>query len=788
MKGQSTLFDESFSQNTFVIDELVTNTNVNFVQMDKIRDTDLTTIDSTISFTSGSGGGRIMEISQGTTLNKSFWKRRRVPSGHLMLKLRVGHSQNNSFGLSILGTLITMTTSGVVSISGGPSMTLQNYTVNTKTVWRIRVYNKTLGLQIEDGQFDIYTMTYNIPNPNESSPVGFGTGKYYRFDIRLMKSLLGLHLIGSDLISSRALMGNILGINQLLDKNIQLNNQSTINANFVNGMLSQMTTVINTKLDKGTTIAVLVLDLNQLNNVPINPVETYIDDINSMVDILISNDIQVWITTCLPKTVLEKPKTDQINEAMAFKSNIKVIDLNSKLTDPTTGLLRNDYYIQSFTEQGMILFADILVGLVYDTLDSEQYLERLNAVTLYGTKSPLVNQSIFQSDTPLNTEFAGIFNNSILLNSSEPLILFHKNGNNNVNGLPDTSGVRSNSTKHIYHSNNSTFDLSRGVHGNGTVLWDSANEYRLFSNGVETLRNTNNGLSLLHNILISNTVNPIETTLATLNVKGDVFIKGKSFTRTTTFGTPTVLQRSTGTTHILKSSITSSTCDTALGLGDSTGSLWLSSPGSIQMFQNNIETMTLNSNGMNILNRFTLLPSSGNSKTEWIMGFPNTNYTPLQVSQVYRKRIDNVNDFYFEKVNTVSSIDIVYRLSTDFQGKLISYQSIFNDYLKQNTIFNIVSNSVNTGFTQTGRIQVSNSSITSGGGGYTFTLLNNYITSNSTIHLTLSSTNDIPLSGLGSGNCIVRHSNISTGQCHIAIVLISSNTFASNVIVHFTIQ
>jgi hypothetical protein len=784
---QSIHFNQYYTQSSYTMDDFITSGsgNVNFIQYDKILDSDSTTIDSTISY--GSGSSYYMSITQGTTLNTSFWKRRRTPGTDIFIKTVVTHSANNTIGFFILGTLVTLTTSGVLSITGGPTLTITGHTATDRTTFYIKVFNSTMNLTVVKDKNDIYSLTYKVATIPDFCVVGFGTGIYTTFQTRLMKNALGCFIIGSSLLSSNNLLSSLANKQQLFDKNIIIQNFSYIASSISSGIQNEIDSTVAIKIDNGSNVVVLSLQIEQINYSASDPINTYIVDISNIINGFINKGMSVWIINMMAFQSGDISTTQQINEQVANMSNVKLIDVASLLINNANGIIANQYFTAGVSGpilnlNGIDILSKYLLLLLYDELDSEQYIARLGADNIIGNGT-VVSNNIYQGIVGNFGTFSGTFANHLYLNSNYTnSILFNTNNNNNT-GVPNSSGVRPNSSRIIYKQSG-TFDTSRGINGNN--LWDSVDGiYQQYTSGFLSFTNSIGNFNVLHNTVVGN-VNP-SGNLATLNVLGDSCLNGIIFNTQITSGVPTSTTRSPGTRHVYKSNISGSTCDTAVGV-DNTNGLWFSNADTFRVYQHTNLALSTNVLQTNLKNSL-VISNTNTTKTELALTFPSGSSYLTDCNQAFRLRVDSTNSFVFEQSTGVSTGLPIFTATTLYglNDQLILNQKTYFNILKSTNIFTVVSNSVNTDISQCGVVILPTSNFSNSmvlPQTATFTLNNKFITTTSVVLLTLSS-----VSISNATFAVVRSHNISNGSIIVDVVILSGvSPPANNILVHYLIN
>jgi hypothetical protein len=785
---QSIHFNQYYTQSSYTMDDFIaSNTgNVNFIQYDKILDSDSTTIDSTISF--GTGSSYYMAITQGTNLNKSFWKRRRTPGTDIFIKTIVTHSANNTIGFFILGTLVTLTTSGVLTIAGGPTLTLTGHTSTERVTFYIKIFNSIFNLTIVQNQNNIYSLTYKVPTVPNFAVVGFGTGIYTTFQTRLMKNALGCFIIGSSLLSSSNILSSLANKQQLFDKNIIIQNFSYIAASISSGIQNEIDSTVAIKIDNGSNVVILSLQVEQINNSASNPVDTFITDITNIINNFINKGMSVWVINMMAFQNSDIVISQQVNEVVANLSNIKLIDLASLLIDNSSGMIASQYFTTGVSgpilnSNSIEILSKYLLLWLYDELDSEQYISRLGADNIIGNGTSISN-NIYQGLVANSGTFSGTFSNHLYLNSNYTnSILFNTNNNNNT-GVPIVSGTRPNSTRMIYNQS-STFDTSRGVNNND--LWDSVDGvYQQYTSGFLSITNNIDHFNILHDTVIGNTVNP-SGNVATLNILGDSCINGVMYNTQITSGVPTLSTRNLGTRQVFKSNISSSTCDTALGV-DSTNGLWISNADTFRVFQHANLALSTNILQTNVQNSF-VVSNTNTTKTELVLTFPTGSSFLSDYKQAFRLRIDTTSSCVFEQSTGLSTGLPIFN-ATMLYGlgdQLILDQKTYFNTLKSNSTFTVSSNSVNTDISQCGVVILPTSNFSNSmvlPQTATFTLNNKFIKTTSVVLLTLST-----VGILSSTFAVVRSHNIANGSIVIDVVILAGvSPPANNILIHYLIN
>ena len=337
-------------------------------------------------------------------------------------------------------------------------------------------------------------------------------------------------------------------------KYIIIQNFSYVSASISSGIQNEINDTLAIKIDNGSNVVVLSLQIEQINSSASDPINTFISDISNIISNFINKGMSVWVINMMAFQSGDILASQQVNEFVANMSDIKLIDLASLLVNNATGIIASQYFTVGVSGPVLNLNAiDILSKYLllwlYDELDSEQYIARLGADNIIGNGKSVSN-NIFQGITSNFGTFSGTFSNHLYLDSDYTnCILFNTNSNNNT-GIPNISGARPNSTRVIYKQS-STFDTSRGVDNNN--LWDSINgTYQQYTNGFLSMTNNSSNLNVLHNTTVSNTVNP-SGNVATFNVLGDACMNGTVFNTKITSGVPTLSTRNPGTRFVLKS-------------------------------------------------------------------------------------------------------------------------------------------------------------------------------------------------------------------------------------------
>ena len=786
---QSIHFNQYYSQSTYTMDDFITSSsgNVNFIQYDKILDTDTTMIDSTITFGSGSPN-YYMRITQGTSLNTSFWKRRRTPGSDIFIKIKVTHSGTNTIGLNILGNLVTLDTSGNLSITGGPTLNITGHTSTSRVTIYIKVFNTTMNLTVVTDTASIYSLTFKVNSVPDVCVVGFGTGIYTTFQTRLMKNALGCFMIGSSLIASSTVLTSLSNKQQLFDKNIIVQNFAYNAASISSGIQNQINSILAIQITNGSNVVVIALQIEQINMSAADPINSFVNDISNIVSSIINTGMSVWVISMMAFQTADIAITQQVNEAISNIQNIKLLDISSALINNTTGIISSVYFTTSvsgpiLTSSAIEIMSKYMLLWLYDELDSEQYISRLGADNIVGNGTS-ISQNIYQGSQVNIGTFSGVFSNHLYLDSNNTNSILFRTTNNNNSDLPIVSGTRPNSSRVIYQTT-STFDTSRGINTN--LLWDSVDgTYNQYTSGVLTLTNNIGHFNLLHKTTIGSGTNPTGN-LGTFNIVGDTCSNGAIFFTQTTNGTPTLNTRNIGTRVVLKSNTTNSTCDTAIGV-DAQNGLWISNGNTFNVYQNNTIASSFNLTQSTIKNSLVVL-NSNNTKSELALCFTNGSTYISNNQQAFRLRVDTTNSVVFEQA-TGSTTGISIFTATTLYGlgaSLILNQNTFFNVMKSSNVFTVSSNSVTTDTSQAGVIIVPTSNFSNSmvlPQTATFTLNNQFIRTTSVVLLTPSSTNI-----LSSTFVVCRTHNISNGSIIVDVSILSGTSPpAANILVHYLIN
>jgi hypothetical protein len=714
-----------------------------------------------------------MNITQGSSLNTSFWKRRRTPGSDIFIKIKVTHSGNNTIGLMVLGNLVTLDTSGNLSITGGPTINILGHTATSRVTIYMKIFNTTLNLTVVTDTGSIYSSTFKVSSLPDVCVVGFGTGIYTTFQTRLMKNALGCFMIGSSLIASNNILSSLSNKQQLFDKNIIIQNFAYNSASISSGIQNQINSIIGIQITNGSNIVIITLQIEQINMSTSDPINTFISNISSIVTQIINTGMSVWVVGMMAFQLSDLPITQQVNEAISNISNIKLLDINSALISNTTGIVMSIYFTTSvsgpiFTSQAIEIISKYMLLWLYDELDSEQYISRLGADNIVGNGMS-ISSNIFQGQQINIGTFSGVFSNHLYLDSNYTNCILFNTTNNNNSDLPIISGLRPNSSRIIYQTTG-TFDTSRGINTN--LLWDSVDGvYQQYTSGTLTLSNNIGHFNLLHNTIIGNATNPTGN-LGTLNVTGDTCINGILYCTQNTSGTPTLNTRNPGTRLVLKSNTTNTTCDIAMGV-DSSNGIWISNGNTFNVYQNNIIASSFNLLQSTIKNSLVVL-NTNTTKSEIALCFPSGSTYTTNNQQAFRLRIDTTNSLILEQsTGTTSGVSI-------FNATMLYG-------LKSLSTFTVSSNSVTTDISQAGVIIVPTSNFSNSmvlPQTATFTLNNQFITMTSVVLLTPSSTGV-----LNSTFVVCRTHNINNGSIVVDVsILVGTSPPASNILVHYLIN
>lgn len=755
-KQENVLFNQYYDSHLYTKDNVTADTSVHYLQYDKTTSSDATTVTSTLTVGAlGNNTFKTISIvpSGAVDIPNCFWKRKRLFGTNVLLRVTVTHAGPSvPIVFSVLGGTIQISTSGSVLCTGSAvatTATLSGHTSTERLNIVLKVYGDIVNVVIQRADKTVTSLVYKSTS-SAPVPIGLGYGLYTTLDAKAMKNAVKIDVIGSTLCSTTDFMLYFSYFYK--DKNVILVNRCTSSHTFSYGIPLQVQAAIDTRISDGKN---LVIYLAQLEHGATGDVPGLITSIGNLATTLQGNDIRVAATSLVYG---DTDNCQKVNDYLV-SSALTLIDTSSMLSDPSTGSLSAGYYTTGpvLTTTAVQIVIAALTMYLYDTLDSELYVDTIGASSVRGS-GKRDTPGILQGPVVFRDKLSGIFQNNVLVEGNSSLT-FGTLGT----GLPVVSGTRPDSTRLVLNTT-STFDTAIGLDctvPSAPVLWDSYVEKQSFSNGSLVERSSSLGHTFYRPLFVQdNDTSPSVSSSSGLKVVGDSMFNSKLFFTGSGNAAPSTGTRSLGTRIVLGPGLSGNSVEPSIGYS---GKIWISSTGGVDFYSNATLYSSQGPSSSFSTGSYSVFPVNSSSETSLFLS------STVGPTDGYRQRVTTNNSLVFEKLTNGSPFELSRVTDIYGQGTVkVWLQSAFTVFGRSPSVQTVTAGAATSNY-QCGKVSVSSSLFTgnSAPSYYTFTLNNTFIVPTSLVYLTIfnsqqnASLYTAQVTGVNSGVCTIQVSFVS---------------------------
>ena len=266
-KNQS--FKSYYTQTTIFNENMRNDTSVNYIKNSILTD-------STLNISNNE-----LVIQDASTNSNSLWINKLIPLDNVFINFTCSHNNDlDDIVFSVLGNLITLTSTGVLSIqSTSKTVTIQNYISSEKYNFNVYIFGDFFSIQVKKYSGNqVYTLIHTSSLQNQFS---IGNGIWYSILLKNLNNMSLLNIMGSSLVFNTFIESkmNLL----FYEQNQCTFNNSINNSNITSGIPNQFNNIISNNIKNAKSILLFVLEFNQVNLAETDPVQSFLQYVDFLI-------------------------------------------------------------------------------------------------------------------------------------------------------------------------------------------------------------------------------------------------------------------------------------------------------------------------------------------------------------------------------------------------------------------------------------------------------------------------------------------------------------------------